>query len=383
MNLHNYKSPLFLQQKFHREIEALTKITNSLMKKEENQQRKRILLTGASGSVGRETLQKLLMNAQYHVTVFDVETKNSKKIFSKLASRVNIYFGDISKKEDVEKAVKNQDFIIHLAAIIPPFADENPELTHKVNVIGTQNIVEAMEKYSPNAFLLYSSSVSVYGDRLLNPEIKVNDHLQPSLGDYYGETKLECERIIQNSAINWSIFRLSAIMGNHKISKLMFHMPLKTQMEICTTKDAGNAFALAIEHQHKLNKKIFNLGGGDNCVVAYDEFLSKMFQLYGLGKLNFPETAFAEKNYHCGIYSDGNDLQEIFHFRNDDLNSFYQNQERKISGIQKAITRLLSPLIKRYLLSKSEPFEAFKTRNKVKMEQFFNSKSAMTKNSFA
>ena len=148
------------------------------------------------------------------------------------SGRIEIIYGDINDVQTVEEISKNKDIAIHLAAVIPPLADEDPELAYQVNVKGTENLILALEKNSPKCYLLFSSSISVYGDRLRNPEISVGDTLRPSHGDRYGETKIRCEKIIQGSNLSWSIFRLSAIMGNHKISKLMFHMPLETSGDL-------------------------------------------------------------------------------------------------------------------------------------------------------
>lgn len=37
--------------------------------------------------------------------------------------------------------------MIHLAALIPPVADEQPELGYKVNVLGTENVIKALEEF--------------------------------------------------------------------------------------------------------------------------------------------------------------------------------------------------------------------------------------------
>ncbi len=236
--------------------------------------KKSVLLTGASGTVGYEVLKQLIEKNQYEVTVFDIKSKNSQRKFDVLPQTFEIVYGDISNKNDVEHVSKKKDFVIHLAAIIPPLADEMPDLAEKVNVKGTENLIFQLEKHSPNAFFIYSSSISVYGDRLLTPEINVGDELVPSEGDEYAVTKIKTEKIIQQSKLKWSVFRLAAIMGNHKISKLMFHMPLKTSVEICTPADTARAFVNALEHQSELEGRIFNLGGGEHCRLTYEELLS-------------------------------------------------------------------------------------------------------------
>ncbi len=334
----------------------------------------RILLTGASGTVGKEALDLLSKNRAYEVIVFDVENKRSKAIFRKYAGAITIQYGDIRDIQQVEKACNEIDIVIHLAAIIPPLADEKPEFAREVNEVGTRNLITSIQKYSPNAFFLYSSSVSVYGDRLEDYLINVGDKLQASHGDEYAKTKIAAEKMIQASKLQWSIFRLSAIMGigNHKMSGLMFHMPLDTKLEIATPRDTARAFVNAIDKQDLLNHRIFNLGGGSTCRLTSRAFMTKNFELAGLGKLDFPPKSFAEKNFHCGYYQDGNVLEEIVNFRQDTLESYFAAVEASISAPQKWITRVLSPLIKRYLSSLSEPLKAFREKDEEVMQRFFN-----------
>lgn len=342
------------------------------MKEANIKRKKRILLTGASGTVGFETLQHLMKDPNYEITVFDVKTAKSVKKLSLFRNRVEIVYGDIGNITDIEKVSANKDAVIHLAAIIPPLADANPELAYRVNVDGTKNLIDALEKNAPQCYLLFSSSISVYGDRVNNPKILVTDKLKPSFGDRYGETKVLCENMIRKSKLSWSIFRLAAIMGNHKISKLMFHMPLETTMEICTPQDTGRAFANAIGFQTQLEKRIFNLGGGNECVISYRSFLEKMFEAFGLGQVNFPEKAFAERNFHCGIMEDGYKLEEILRFRRQGMNDYFEMVEQEVNIYQKKTTFIFKSVIKRWLLLQSEPYRAFQKGNVSEIEHFFN-----------
>nr|WP_314498521.1 NAD(P)-dependent oxidoreductase [uncultured Chryseobacterium sp.] len=341
------------------------------MKKNIVTAKKRILLTGASGTVGFETLKHLVENPTYNITVFDMKTAKSVKKLAPFSKRVEIVYGDIANVSDVEKISYDKEIVIHLAAIIPPLADINPGLAYRVNVKGTENLVNSLEKNSPHCHLLFSSSISVYGDRIDTPEISVNDLLKPSPGDQYGETKVLCEKLISESSLSWSIFRLAAIMGSHKISRLMFHMPLCTPIEICTPQDTGRAFANAAAFQDQLKNQIFNLGGGKDCVITYGSFLEKMFDEFGLGEADFPEKAFAEKNFHCGILSDGNRLEEIIHFRRQNLNDYFGMVHQQVHPFQKKITFLFRKLIKRYLLLQSEPYRAYRNGDEEEIKHFF------------
>ncbi len=335
--------------------------------------KKKILLTGASGTVGFEVLKQLYaLNHMYDITVFDVKSTTATKKFKPFNEGVNIVYGNITNDDDLSIVCFDKDVVIHLAAIIPPLADDQPALSHQVNALGTEKLIRLLELHSPNAFFLYSSSISVYGDRLHNPMITTNDAINPSEGDEYAKTKILAENMIQNSNLDWSIFRLTAIMGGHKISKLMFHQPLKTSLEIASPEDTARAFVNAIGKQAQLSKKIFNLGGGENCRIIYDDFLSQSFKILGLGELDFPPKTFAEKNFHCGYFQDGDTLNNILNFRNDTLDSYFENQRSMVSPLKKMLISFFKKPIKKYLQRQSEPLAAYVNNDAKMIQHYFN-----------
>jgi nucleoside-diphosphate-sugar epimerase len=335
-------------------------------------ERPRILLTGPSGAIGYEVLKQLYQQREkLDITVFATNSKRSLKRLRSFKDGITIVHGDITNSNDVKNVCVGMDFVIHLAAIIPPVADENPELALKVNTIGTEILIRNLEQYSPDTFLIYSSSISVYGDRLDKPFIKAQDPLIPSDRDEYAKTKIKAENIICSSKLDWSIFRLTAVMGEHKVSGLMFHMPLATCIEIATPEDTARAFVLAMDHRSVISKKIFNLGGGVNCRTTYEELLTHMFEIFGLGRPDFPDKAFAEKNFHCGYFEDGYELDNILHFRKDTMESYYEKEKLKIPLWRKWLTYILKNQIKDHLLKKSEPYLAFLTNNHKESQHYF------------
>jgi nucleoside-diphosphate-sugar epimerase len=333
----------------------------------------RVLVTGASGTVGWALLQQAAQLSNYQFTAFDLPDKKVKRKLTSLNRSISVVYGDITDKQQLDTVVRNKDVVIHLAAVIPPLADDQPELAEAVNVAGTQYLVEAMEEYAPGAHLLYSSSISVYGDRLQNPDIRVKDPLMASAGDEYAVTKIAAETIVKHSRLNWTIFRLTAIMGvnNHKISGLMFHMPLNTPMEIASPEDTARAFLKALDRLPELNHHVYNLGGGHPCRILYREFLNRTFRLSGLGAADFPEHAFATCNFHCGNYADGDELEAILHFRQDSIEDHFNKLRRSVSPVRYIVSSILSQPIKNYLLRKSEPYQAFVNNDKVLKNRFF------------
>ena len=337
--------------------------------------KERILLTGASGTVGFEVLKQLVLQSdKYEITVFDQKTKNSSKLLSPYEQQVKVVYGDITNAASVAEVCMEKDILIHLAAIIPPLADEKPDLARAVNVNGTENLIEGLKQHSPNAFFMYSSSISVYGDRLNTPWIKTSDPISPSPEDHYAVTKIAAEKLISDSGLDFCIFRLAAIMGvsNHKPTGIMFHMPLATSMEILTPEDTARAFVNGIGKRSVLLGKTYNLGGGALCRISYQDFLSRSFKAFGLGELDFPAHAFAEKNFHCGYYADGDELEELLHFRRDTLEHYFQKLKQSVSPIKKTMASMFRGSIKRHLLKKSEPFHALLHKDKELSARFFN-----------
>jgi nucleoside-diphosphate-sugar epimerase len=334
----------------------------------------RILLTGGSGTVGREVLKQLCeIPDTYEITVFDIKTPASVSYYRKFKNRISVVYGDISIRGEVSAVCSNKDMVIHLAAIIPPLADKEPLLAERVNVGGTLNLTECIRNQSPGAFFLYSSSISVYGDRCRDPWIKVTDPLIPSDRDEYARTKIIAEEVVKNSGLRFSIFRLTAIMGtdNHKPSALMFHMPLESKLEIATPADTGRAFVRAINKPDLLQGSTYNLSGGEFCRITYGEFINRSFQIFGLGKADFKNRSFAGRNFHCGFYTDGDVLNDILDFRRDSIDDYFDMVQKSISPLQKALTSVFRRIIKNNLQKKSEPLAAVESGNSEEIRHFF------------
>lgn len=336
-----------------------------------------ILLTGASGSVGYQTLKKLLKQRdKYTIKVFELKNRRTCKKLNPHKKKIDIIWGDITNNEDIEKAVRNSDTIIHTAALIPPKADDLPELAGKINVGGTQNIVNAMNKFNPEAFLIYTSSISVYGDRIENPEISILDSLSPSPRDFYAKTKIKAENYIKINTKNFTIFRLSAVMDiRMNLDPLFFHMPLNTPLEIVTAGDVASALVNAVDKKYYLNERIFNLGGGKNCRISYEDFLNKNFKLFGLKKINFPKYAFAEKNFHCGYFKDSKSLDNLLHFQRDTIDDYLEQVAQRVNPFRKKIMNLFRTVILKNLLKRSDPYKAYINRNLEMINHFFINKT--------
>ncbi|MHA1193877.1 MAG: NAD-dependent epimerase/dehydratase family protein [Promethearchaeota archaeon] len=318
----------------------------------------RILLTGAFGNVGLSVLKELI-DRDYDVRILEIKNRKNLRISRKIQNDVEILWGDITNKRDVEKAVKNRDVIIHLAAIIPPLADYRPKLAESVNVGGTVNILESMKKQANHPKIIFTSSIAVYGDRVNNPMIKVTDPLNPSKGDFYALTKISAERLVKESGLDHAIFRLTYITSINKLEldPLMFHMPLETSIEICDTRDVGLALTNAVEC-FEVWGRTFHIAGGKSCRITYREYLNDMMVIMGLGRGFLPDEAFGKDNFHCG-FMETQDSQGLLKYQRHTLEDYYADVKKK-TGHKGFFIARVKRFVKIHLLKKSESYKRFK-----------------------
>lgn len=81
--------------------------------------------------------------------------------------KFKFYHSDIRSMNDVEYAVRDckPDVVFHLAGQVAMTTSLlNPRLDFEVNVLGGNNLLEAVRKFAPDAILTYSSTNKVYGD---------------------------------------------------------------------------------------------------------------------------------------------------------------------------------------------------------------------------
>ena len=148
-----------------------------------------VLVTGGAGSMGRLVSEKLI-NDGHQVNIFDLPQANYEGFDT---SKTKIFKGNLNDSS-IEESIMGVDTVIHLAAILPPTANINLELTEKVNVDGTRNLLSCIEKINPNIHIIFSSSVSIYGKNLDNSTIRLDNTANPD--DHYAKTKYDSEVLI-------------------------------------------------------------------------------------------------------------------------------------------------------------------------------------------
>lgn len=130
-----------------------------------------VAITGASGNMGLETVAQLMESevvSKIKVLLLNErrERKCAREWKRKYADRIEVVFGDIAEKEDCRKLVHKSDYVLNLAAVIPPTADHYPVLTDRCNRIGAMNIVDSVSEIKgKQPKLVHISTVAIYGNR--------------------------------------------------------------------------------------------------------------------------------------------------------------------------------------------------------------------------
>jgi dTDP-4-dehydrorhamnose reductase len=118
---------------------------------------------------------------------------------------------DITEPEEVARYVKkvNPDAIIHCAAYTAvDKAEDDKNTCWNVNVEGTKNLVYAAKE--ANAKFMYISTDYVFNGEGEYP-FKETDVSSPMC--YYGLTKLQGEKVVEQLLDNWFIVRISWVFG--------------------------------------------------------------------------------------------------------------------------------------------------------------------------
>ena len=132
---------------------------------------KNILITGGAGFIGSNLTRKLVEKG-FKVTVLDNlskqihgENQNS-TLYSSIKDIVTFIQGDVCNKSDWQKALRNQDAVIHLAAETGT-GQSMYEISryNEVNILGTTHLLDilANENHSIKKMII-ASSRSIYGE---------------------------------------------------------------------------------------------------------------------------------------------------------------------------------------------------------------------------
>jgi NAD dependent epimerase/dehydratase len=164
-----------------------------------NLKNKKVLITGSEGFIGSHLTERLIelganvtAFVQYNsfnnwgwIDTFDKNIKDS----------INVITGDVREYDNMKRAIKGQDVVFHLAALIAiPYSYLSPMTYVRTNVEGTTNILEACREYEIEK-IVHTSTSETYGTALYVPI----DEKHPMQGQSpYSASKIAADKMAES-----------------------------------------------------------------------------------------------------------------------------------------------------------------------------------------
>jgi UDP-glucose 4-epimerase len=168
----------------------------------------KVLVTGGSGFIGSHVVDRVRAHG-HEVRIFDL-------VPSPYHDDVETVIGDLCDSDDVARALDGCDAVLHLAAVADvDKVAEDPALTDRVNVHGTQTLLEGARELGIGRFV-YASTIWVYGDAA-GPEALDEDTPLDHPKHFYTATKIAGEMYTVSYGelygVEWTILRFGIPYG--------------------------------------------------------------------------------------------------------------------------------------------------------------------------
>lgn len=288
---------------------------------------KKVLVIGAAGTIGIETIKILLSEGKYEITALDLKNNNSISKLKRYSRRINIIYADAADRVLMEKLVQDHDVVLFLASVLPPLADLKKGIAAVVEYEALENVIKSISYYNPKCFFVYASSTTLYGNTL--ERVTTKSKTKVTEYDYYAKNKLNCEKLLQNKLKNYVIIRIPLVISNLGNEPFIYNISKNSLIECISNIDASLAICNAIKKENELKKKAINIGGGPNMIITYKELLMKIFLNYGVSFKYIVTSLFVDKNYYSPVCSDSKESNELLNYQTDSIDSCMTRLKKK------------------------------------------------------
>jgi nucleoside-diphosphate-sugar epimerase len=163
-------------------------------------------ISGGAGFLGLHLARRLLADG-HEVRTLDVVPLDD----AELERSVQELRGDVRDRARVRELVAGADVVVHAAAALPIQASR--ESIRSVNVAGTANVLQDAHAARVRR-VVFISSTAVYGV----PEKHPIEEDDPLVGvGWYGESKIDAERLCRVAAIETTIVRPKTFIGPERL----------------------------------------------------------------------------------------------------------------------------------------------------------------------
>ncbi len=187
----------------------------------------RIFITGATGFIGAQLTRYLLAESQGNAAL-DITclVRDARRLDATIRSRVTVLTGDLREVTCYAKAVQDCDYVFHIAA--------NASVTgglraYRENIDSTRALFETLQNAPHLKRFVFTSSIGAIDrqttDDCSQPLIETSPSNPVTL---YGKSKWDCERLITESALPYTIVRPTWVYGPNM--RLNSHVAVFAQM---------------------------------------------------------------------------------------------------------------------------------------------------------
>jgi len=328
---------------------------------------KRVLVTGAFGTIGRETLG-VLCERGFDVVATDVRTRRSQTVEASLRAVGDFAteWVDVGDRAQVAGLVARvvPDCVIHLAAVIPPHMYTDADYARRINVDGARHLIDAACRLAERPLFVLASSHTVHGYRNGARDLPPLRGDDPRHGlDLYTRLKIESEDLLRRSGLPWTILRYGIVfplLYSKRIDpasiRLSFLVPLQSRAHGLHAADAG--FATARCAEGCAEGKVLMIGGGERWKQRQRYFLERILGAVGVGML--PHEAYLQPDPardESWFYVDWLDTAEgeaLLGYQRHEPEEYFGALARSM-GILRPLTRLASPWVRRRM-ARLSPF---------------------------
>ena len=229
---------------------------------------KKVLVTGATGFLGKYLIEELLNN-DYEV----VAQGRKENVLSDIKEKYNVKILKCSLDE-IKNVELKVDYVIHAAALSTVWGKW--EDFYNSNVIGTENVIDFCKKNNVKR-LVYVSSPSIYSAKYDRLNIKEDDFDKNNQLNFYIKSKILAENLInsiKDDKLEKVIIRPRGLFGigdtsiiprlikaNRKIGIPLFNDG-KNIVDITCVENVALALRLAIESKNAVGNT-YNITNGE------------------------------------------------------------------------------------------------------------------------
>ena len=258
----------------------------------------KILITGGCGFIGSHLTEHLVQRG-LEVTVFD--RYNSSNNWGWLENSIykkdfNVILGDIRDYDSVKNAVKGNNVVLHLAALIGiPYSYISPLAYIKTNVEGTYNVLQSAKELEISKTVITSTS-EVYGSAIYTP-INEDHPLQPQ--SPYSASKIGADNLALSYYHSFDLpvttIRPFNTYGPRQSARAIIPTIFSQLISskdislgnLSTVRDFTFVEDLCMAYEILLKNNIFNgevVNVGSNQDISISQLLEKIFKITNLKK---------------------------------------------------------------------------------------------------